>query len=113
VGSKSTIALRNNFSPGEQWEQEEAVEVRAKACIEPAAHSQAELDYLLNDFDCDDADKVPDMVLKSVSQITQLGVLAKTLAKSNRIFNSIKLAICALSHCYSLSYRSKVRISFH
>ncbi len=59
-----------------------------------SAHSQAELD-LLNDFDWDDADKVRDMVLKSASQKVQLEVMAKTLsevkrslAESNRIFNS-------------------------
>jgi hypothetical protein len=47
--------------------------------------SQAELD-LLDDFDWDDGDKVRDMALQSVTQKTQLGVLAKNVAKSNRIF---------------------------
>jgi hypothetical protein len=61
--------------------------------LKPAAHSQAELD-LLNNFDWDDADKVQDVVLKSLSQKVQLNVMAKnlaevkrSLAESNRIFN--------------------------
>ena len=61
--------------------------------LKPATHSLAELD-LLNDFDWDDADKVQDVLLKSLSQKVQLDVMAKnlaevkrSLAELNRIFN--------------------------
>ncbi len=61
--------------------------------LKPAAHSQAELD-LLNVFDWDDADKVQDVVLKSLPQKVQLNVMTKnlaevkrSLAELNRIFN--------------------------
>ena len=51
--------------------------------LKPAAHSQAELD-LLNNFDWDDADKVQDVALKSLSQKVQLNVMAKNLAEVKR-----------------------------
>jgi hypothetical protein len=93
AGSKSNIALSNASSWLNSGSRKKKKKSDQMPVLKPATHSLAELD-LLNDFDWDDADKVQNVVLKSLSQKVQLDVMAKnlvevkrSLAESNRIFN--------------------------
>ena len=79
AGSKSNNALSDASSRLNSGSRKKKKKSDRMSVLKPAAHSQPELD-LLNDFDWDDADKVQDVLLKSLSQKVQLDVMAKNLA---------------------------------